>query len=105
MATIKKCDYWQTTAVTIVPRTSKSNFEPCYNALLLTLLPCLIADNVTKLKRLFPPKMAYRLIRYKNILYTIIFTIFASTFQKNENFIINGAKKRLGDFPVDPFHF
>jgi cation diffusion facilitator CzcD-associated flavoprotein CzcO len=46
-----------------------------------------------KLKRLFPRKIAYRLIRYKNILYTIVFYNLCKYYQKMKNFIINGAKK------------
>jgi cation diffusion facilitator CzcD-associated flavoprotein CzcO len=95
------------TAVTIVPELAKE-------ATLVTMLqrsPTYIAalpnhdKMAAKLKRLFPPKMAYRLIRYKNILYTIVFYNLCQYFpEKMKNFIINGAKKGLGDFPVDP-HF
>jgi hypothetical protein len=57
-----------------------------------------------KLKRL-PRKIAYRLIRYKKYLvhYCVLQSLQVLS-EKMKNFIINGAKKGLGDFPVDP-HF
>jgi len=57
------------------------------------------------IKRIFPKKFAHNLIRLKNILLQIIFfnlcRSFPNSMKKN---IIKGAKKHLGDFPVDP-HF
>jgi monooxygenase len=95
------------TAVTIVP-------ELAVDAEHVTMLqrsPTYIAalpnhdKMAAKIKRLFPRKIAYRLIRYKNILYTIVFYNLCKYYpEKMKNFIINGAKKGLGDFPVDP-HF
>ncbi|MBX9887784.1 MAG: NAD(P)/FAD-dependent oxidoreductase [Flavobacteriaceae bacterium] len=95
------------TAVTIVP-------ELAADAEQVTMLqrsPTYIAalpnhdKMAAKLKRLFPRKIAYRLIRCKNILYTIVFYNLCKYYpEKMKNFIINGAKKGLGDFPVAP-HF
>lgn len=95
------------TAVTIVPelaaeaeRVTMLQRSPTYIAALPN------RDKMAaKLKRWFPQKMAYRLIRYKNILYTIVFYNLCKYYpRKMKNFIIKGAKKGLGDFPVDP-HF
>ena len=95
------------TAVTIVPELAAE----AEKVTMLQRSPTYIAalpnhdKMAAKLKRWFPKKMAYKLIRYKNILYTIVFYNLCQYFpEKMKNFIINGAKKGLGDFPVDP-HF
>lgn len=95
------------TAVTIVPELAAE----AEKVTMLQRSPTYIAalpnhdKMAAKLKRWFPQKMAYKLIRYKNILYTIVFYNLCQYFpEKMKNFIINGAKKSLGDFPVDP-HF
>jgi cation diffusion facilitator CzcD-associated flavoprotein CzcO len=95
------------TAVTIVP-------ELAVDAEHVTMLqrsPTYVAalpnhdQMAAKIKQLFPRKLAYRLIRYKNILYTIVFYNLCQYYpEKMKSFIIKGAKKGLGDFPVDP-HF
>ena len=57
------------------------------------------------LKRLFPKKVAHTLIRVKNILFAIVFFNLCRSFpERMKKFIINGAKKKLGDFPINP-HF
>ena len=57
------------------------------------------------LKRLFPKKVAHTLIRVKNILFAIVFFNLCRSFpERMKKFVINGAKKKLGDFPIDP-HF
>jgi cation diffusion facilitator CzcD-associated flavoprotein CzcO len=71
------------TAVTIVP-------ELAVDAEHVTMLqlPTYIAalpnhdKMAAKLKRLFPRKIAYRLIRYKNILYTIVFYNLCKYYQR-----------------------
>ena len=95
------------TAVTIVPELATEGAQ----VVMLQRSPTYIAalpnkDKIAdRLKRLFPKKIAYRLIRYKNIFYSIIFFNLCKLFpEAMKNFIINGAKKGLGDFPVDP-HF
>ncbi|SHL34624.1 flavin-containing monooxygenase [Flavobacterium xanthum] len=95
------------TAVTIVPELATEGAQ----VVMLQRSPTYIAalpnkDKIAaRLKRLFPKKIAYRLIRYKNIFYSIIFFNLCKIFpEAMKNFIIKGAKKGLGDFPVDP-HF
>lgn len=57
------------------------------------------------LKRMFPKKVAHKLIRVKNILFGIVFFNLCLSFPEQlKKFIINGAKKKLGNFPIDP-HF
>lgn len=57
------------------------------------------------LKRIFPKKLAHSLIRIKNILFSIFFFKMCRFYpEKMKKFIIKGAKKELGDFPVEP-HF
>ena len=57
------------------------------------------------LKRILPKKVAYNLIRYKNISYSVIFYNLCRLYpERMKKFILKGAKKDLGDFPIDP-HF
>lgn len=59
----------------------------------------------TRLKRILPKGIASKLIRYKNIFYTIIFFNGCKFYpEEMKDFILKGAKKGLGDFPFDP-HF
>jgi monooxygenase len=95
------------TAVTIVPELAVEAAE----VIMLQRSPTYIAalpnkDKIAaRIKRLFPKKIAYRLIRYKNIFYGIVFFNLCKFFpEAMKKFIIKGAKKGLGDFPVDP-HF
>jgi monooxygenase len=95
------------TAVTIVPELAAEAAE----VVMLQRSPTYIAalpnkDKIAaRLKRLFPKKVAYRLIRYKNIFYGIVFFKLCKFFpEAMKKFIIKGAKKGLGDFPADP-HF
>ena len=95
------------TAVTIVPELAQEGAH----VVMLQRSPTYIAalpnkDKIAaRLKRWFPKKVAYRLIRYKNIFYAIVFFNLCKFFpEAMKKFIIKGAKKGLGDFPVDP-HF
>ena len=57
------------------------------------------------IKLFFSKKIAHNLIRFKNILLQIIFFNLCRSFpDRMKKNIIKGAKKHLGDFPVDP-HF
>ena len=95
------------TAVTIVPKIASQ-------ALHVTMIqrsPTYIGKWPNKdkvgifFKRIFSKKFAHKLIRFKNILLQIIFFNLCKYFPyKMKKNIIKGAKKHLGDFPVDP-HF
>ena len=95
------------TAVTIVPKLASK----AAHVTMLQRSPTYIGKWPNKdkigifIKRIFPKKFAHNLIRLKNILLQIIFfnlcRSFPNSMKKN---IIKGAKKHLGDFPVDP-HF
>ena len=95
------------TAVTIVPKlASKAS-----HIIMLQRSPTYIGafpnkDKVANIiKNIFPKKLAHSIIRFKNILFQIIFFKLCRSFPDNmKEFIIKGAKKQLGDFPVDP-HF
>jgi monooxygenase len=95
------------TAVTIVPKLASQ----ASHITMLQRSPTYIGalpnkDKVgTFMKRIFSKKLAYSLIRLKNILYSIVFFNLCRSFPETmKKFIIKGAKKELGDFPVDP-HF
>lgn len=95
------------TAVTILPELAAEGAQ----VVMLQRSPTYIAalpnkDKIAaRLKSLFPKKVAYRLIRYKNIFYAIVFFNLCKFFpEAMKKFIIKGAKKALGNFPVDP-HF
>lgn len=95
------------TAVTILPELAAEGAQ----VVMLQRSPTYIAalpnkDKIAaRLKSLFPKKVAYRLIRYKNIFYAIVFFNLCKFFpDAMKKFIIKGAKKALGNFPVDP-HF
>lgn len=95
------------TAVTIVPELANEGAQ----VVMLQRSPTYIAalpnhDKIAaRIKGLFPKKLAYRLIRYKNIFYSIVFFNLCKFFpEAMKNFIVKGAKKGLGEFPVDP-HF
>ena len=95
------------TAVTIVPKlASKAS-----HVTMLQRSPSYIGNSPSKdkigniIKSLFPKKFAHSLIRFKNIFTQIILFKICKFFPKLvKEFIINSAKKQLGDFPVDP-HF
>ena len=96
------------TAVTIVPELANNETE---HVTMLQRSPTYIAALPNKdkiaalLKRILPKKVAYKLIRYKNISYSIIFYNLCRLYPESmKKFILKGAKKGLGDFPVDP-HF
>lgn len=63
-------------------------------------------DKVAKIiKKILPKKLAHKTVRLKNILFSIAFYNVSKRFPKfMKNFIIKGAQKELGDFPVEP-HF
>lgn len=57
------------------------------------------------IKAIFPKKLAHKTVRFKNIVFSIAFYNISKRFPKfMKNFIIKGAQKELGDFPVEP-HF
>lgn len=61
-----------------------------------------IADYI---KSLFPSKMAYNLIRFKNITLDMLFYNACIMFpEQMKKFLTNAMQKELGDFPVEP-HF
>ena len=95
------------TAVTIVPKLASE----ASHVTMLQRSPTYIGkwpnrDKVANLiKRIFPKKFSHNLIRFKNILLQIIFFNLCRSFpDRMKKNIIKGAKKHLGDFPVDP-HF
>jgi monooxygenase len=95
------------TAVTIVPELAAEEAQ----VVMLQRSPTYIAalpnkDKIAaRLKSMFPKKVAYKLIRYKNIFYAIAFFNLCKFFpEAMKKFILKGAKKSLGDFPADP-HF
>ena len=95
------------TAVTIVPKlASKAS-----HIIMLQRSPTYIGafpnkDKVANIiKNIFPKKLAHSIIRFKNILFQIIFFKLCRSFpEKMKELIVKGAKKQLGDFPVD-HHF
>jgi len=95
------------TAVTIIPEIA----DQCSSLTMLQRSPTYIgaAPSVDKiangLKKLLPKKTAHRVIRVKNILFTMFFFNMCKLFPNlMKKLIIAGAKKELGDFPIDP-HF
>ena len=95
------------TAVTLVPAMSKFTS----NIIMIQRSPTYIGafpnkDAVSSfLKKILPKKFAHKLIRFKNILLQILFFQACKMFPKlTKKWIINSAKKRLGQFPVKP-HF
>ena len=95
------------TAITIVPKlASKAS-----HITMLQRSPTYIGNFPSKdkigaiIKSILPKKLAHSLIRLKNILIQIIFFKLCKSFPESmKEFIIKGAEKQLGDFPVDP-HF
>lgn len=95
------------TAVTIVPKIA----EKVEKVTMLQRSPTYIAafpnkDKVAKfIKRLLPNKLAYKIIRTKNILTQIAFYKLCKKFPKTmKKLLLKQIKKALEDFPVDP-HF
>ena len=95
------------TAVTLIPAMSKLTAS----IVMIQRSPTYIGafpnkDAVsTFLKKVLPKKFAHKLIRFKNILLQILFFQSCKMFPKlMKKWIINNAKKRLGQFPVKP-HF
>lgn len=95
------------TAVTLVPKLT----EKAVHVTMIQRSPTYISTLPNKdiignfIKRIFPKKIAYKLIRIKNILLSIIFFNLCMLFPKTmKKFTIKAAKKELGDFPVNP-HF
>lgn len=95
------------TAVTIVPEMAKTaehvtmiQRSPTY----VGVLPN--KDKAAEvIKKLFPKKTAHKFIRIKNVLLDMLFFKFCRHFPNAaKKFIVKGAKKALGDYPVDP-HF
>lgn len=95
------------TAVTIVPEIA----EITEHVTMLQRSPTYIGvlpnkDKIAAfIKKVFPKKTAHKLIRIKNVLLDMMFFKFCRTFpEAAKKFIIKGAKKALGDYPVEP-HF
>ena len=95
------------TAVTIVPEIAD---EVAY-VTMLQRSPTYISalpnnDKIASLiKKLFPKKAAHKLIRIKNVFFSMLFFKLCRRFPKTmKKFIVDNAKKKLGDFPVEP-HF
>ena len=96
------------TAITLIP----SLTEKAEKVTMLQRSPSYIGaipaiDKIAVfLNKILPKKVAYRLIRLKNISFQVIFfTISRKWPKKVKNYIINQVKKGLGDdFPVEP-HF
>lgn len=63
-------------------------------------------DKVAEVvKKILPKKIAHRIIRLKNIIFSILFFKVSRRFPKfMRKFIIKEAQKELGNFPVEP-HF
>ena len=95
------------TAVTIVPEIA----EITKHVTMLQRSPTYIGvlpnkDKIAAIiKKIVPKKTAHKLIRVKNVLLDMMFFQFCRRFPNAaKKFIIKGAKKALGDYPVDP-HF
>ena len=95
------------TAVTLVPAMSRFTS----NIVMIQRSPTYIGAFPNKdalssfLKKILPKKFAHKLIRFKNILLQILFFQSCKILPKlMKKWIINSAKKRLGQFPVKP-HF
>ncbi len=95
------------TAVTIIPKLASQSSH----ITMLQRSPTYIGVIPNKdkigafIKRVFSKKFAHSLIRFKNILFSIVFFNLCRSFPESmKKFIIKGAKKQLGDFPVAP-HF
>ena len=95
------------TAVTLVPAMSKLTSS----IVMIQRSPTYIGafpnkDGVsTFLKKVLPKKFAHKLIRFKNIVLQILFFQACKILPKlMKKWIINSARKRLGQFPVKP-HF
>tara|TARA_Y100000590_G_scaffold107030_1_gene121767 strand:- start:4382 stop:5836 length:1455 start_codon:yes stop_codon:yes gene_type:complete len=95
------------TAVTLVPKLALK----ASHVTMLQRSPTYIGKWPNKdkvgilIKSIFSKKFAHNLIRFKNILLQIIFFSLCKSFpNRMKKNIINGAKKHLGNFPIDP-HF
>jgi len=95
------------TAVTIVPKLASK----VSSITMLQRSPSYIGTLPNKdrvgilIKRIFSKKIAHSIIRLKNIVIGTIFFNFCKFFPESmKKIIIKGAKKQLGDIPVDP-HF
>ena len=95
------------TAITIVPEIA----EITNHVTMVQRSPTYIGALPNKdkiagfIKNIFPKKTAHKLVRIKNVLLDMMFFNFCRAFPNTaKKFIIKGAKKALGDYPVDP-HF
>ncbi len=95
------------TAVTIVPEIA----ETTAHVTMLQRSPTYIGVLPNKdkiagfIKKITPKKTAHKLIRIKNVLLDMLFFQFCRRYPNAaKKFIIKGAKKALGDYPVNP-HF
>ena len=95
------------TAVTLVPEMAKKTAHVTMVQRSPTYIGALPnKDKVAGfLKKALPKKTAHKVIRFKNILFSIAFYNTSKKFPNfMRNFIIKGAKKQLKGFPVEP-HF
>lgn len=95
------------TAITLVPKLAKTAAK----VTMLQRSPTYIGalPNRDKLalfiKKVLPKKLAFHTIRFKNIFFGMIFFNVCRWFpERMKKFIVKGAQKELGDFPVEP-HF
>lgn len=95
------------TAITIVPELA----ETAAKVTMLQRSPTYVGalPNRDKLalfiKKILPKKAAFHTIRFKNIFFGMIFFNVCRWFpERMKKFIVKGAQKELGDFPVEP-HF
>ncbi len=95
------------TAVTIVPEIANEvahvtmlQRSPSY----ISALPN--TDKIASIiKKISSKKTAHKLIRMKNVFFSMLFFKLCRQFPSAmKSFIVNNAKKKLGDFPVEP-HF
>ncbi len=93
------------TAVTIVPKLA----ETAEKVTMLQRSPTYVGalpnrDKIAHfIKRILPKKWAFQTIRFKNVLFGMIFFYACRWFpEAMKKFIVKGAQKELGDFPADP---
>ncbi|MFK2819803.1 NAD(P)/FAD-dependent oxidoreductase [Flavobacteriaceae sp. LMIT009] len=95
------------TAVTIVPEIAEITEHVTMVQRSPTYIGALPNKDIIAgfIKKIFPKKTAHKLVRIKNVILDMMFFQFCRRFPNAaKKFIIKGAKKALGDYPVDP-HF
>lgn len=95
------------TAVTIVPEIAEITEHVTMVQRSPTYIGALPNKDIIAgfIKKIFPKKTAHKLVRIKNVMLDMMFFQFCRRFPNAaKKFIVKGAKKALGDYPVDP-HF